>query len=176
MQYIYHGVPDHQLGDMLYPLNALKEIHPTAYALEVEKYSWRKRLLKREIPVLDCLWNDVLHFTAVHPTELKAALIEAGSRPDFQMKFYQVDPAELDQKKLVVYLYQYNDEADTIDARNIQPFRIAELPELAVIPEATKAYFRDEFAKGERPLIFHGVPHVLYQGNLDTRGLPIVSA
>ncbi len=78
--YLYHWVPDDMIGDTLYPLNILKHTHPDLYTKKVSKYIGREKVMDQIIPILDCLWNDVLHFTAVHPKDVKDALIKAGSK------------------------------------------------------------------------------------------------
>ena len=56
-----------------------------------------------------------------------------------------------------------NIEADAeFDADNWLPF------------DETKSYYRDELQAGRRPLLFHGVRHVLVSGALALRRLTIV--
>lgn len=76
--YLYHKVPPDFVGPILYPLNRLKQRLPDVYARQVKKYQGREAVLKRRIPHLNCLWNDVLHFSPVHPTQCRAALQAAG--------------------------------------------------------------------------------------------------
>ncbi len=109
MSYLYHNVPKNLHGNILYPLNVLKQIHPDIYDQQVSKYFGREQLLKLQIPILECLWNDVLHFSAVNPAEIKQAFIEAGGNPDFTMNYYQVDPKLISPENAVLYLY-----ADTV--------------------------------------------------------------
>ena len=45
----------------------MKDQHPAVYEEHVKKYKGRERLLRREIPLLNCLWNDVLHISPIHP-------------------------------------------------------------------------------------------------------------
>ena len=79
MEVLYHRVPTNMSGTILYPLNELKKLHPELYAEHVKKYEGREQLLTTEVPPLECLWNDVLHFTAVAPSELKANLAKADT-------------------------------------------------------------------------------------------------
>ena len=82
MEYLYHRVPKNMSGTVLYPLNVLKKTHPGIYDEHVKKYSDREHLLTTEVPPLHCLWNDVLHFTAVAPQELVANLAKADIHYD----------------------------------------------------------------------------------------------
>ncbi|MBI2087070.1 MAG: hypothetical protein HYT69_02770 [Candidatus Zambryskibacteria bacterium] len=67
MEYLYHQIPKNMFGTLLYPLNVLKETHPEIYAEHAKKYVGREQLLTATVPPLNCLWNDVLHFTAIAP-------------------------------------------------------------------------------------------------------------
>ncbi len=71
-------MPKNLQGNILYPLNAPKEKHPDIYEQQVSKYVGREHIKEQRITILDCLWNDVLYFSAVNPKEIKQALIEAG--------------------------------------------------------------------------------------------------
>lgn len=105
MMYIYHSVPKNLQGNILYPLNALKEKYPDIYEQQVSKYVGREHIIQQRIPILDCLWNDVLHFSAVNPKEIRRALIEAGDNTDITRSYYQVDSKLIDPKNVIVYLY-----------------------------------------------------------------------
>src|SRR5665213_119696 len=102
--YLYHMVPDDMQGNVLHPLNTLKHTHPDLYVTKAEKYTDREYVMEQFIPTLEAAWNDVLHFTAVNPVELKKALTEADMEPR-EMKFYQIDPTLLDPKQTTIYLY-----------------------------------------------------------------------
>jgi hypothetical protein len=61
--YLYHFVPKDVRGTQLYPLSVLKKKFPDRYAEEVKKYQGRVFVKKIKIPVLNCLWNDVMRLT-----------------------------------------------------------------------------------------------------------------
>jgi len=103
--FLYHMVPEDMRGTVLHPLNSLKDQHPDLYVAKSAKYENRQHVMEQFLPTLEAAWNDVLHFTAVNPEELKRALVEAGMEPR-EMKFYQIDPSLLDPKLTTVYLYQ----------------------------------------------------------------------
>lgn len=170
--FLYHSVPTEVFGNTLYPLNVLKEKHPRVYEKEVQKYLGREHVMQQHIPILDCLWNDVLHFSAVHPAEVKNALIQAGRSPDFTMKCYQVERRFIDPKNAVIYLYAHADELHDEDFIPYSPERVLELSSL---PQMTKEYYKETIQGGGRPLLYHLVPHVLYKGNLEILDLPIIT-
>jgi hypothetical protein len=171
--YLYHRVPAQMWGTTLYPLNTLKEKNPDLYVEKAEKYKGREQVMGQLIPTLGVLWNDVLHFSAVHPQELKKSLVEAGMDPK-KMKFYQVDPSLFDPVHTTVYRYQ-DHVLNKVDPEDFIEFDPANLAQYSVIPEKTKQYYKESFSKGEFPLMFVGVPHILYKGSIDTSILPVIT-
>lgn len=72
--------PD-MVGDVLRPLNVLRETHPDLYPTKAAKYAGREWVMDQRIPTLDCKWNDVLQFSPIEPAEFKRALVDAGMPP-----------------------------------------------------------------------------------------------
>ncbi len=161
-------------GSILYPLNRLKESHPEIYAEHVKKYVDREHLLGREVPTLNCLWNDVLHMTAVHPAELR----EAFAKVNYEIKNYEwfkIPISSLNQKLLTVYLYGVNQTNRlSVEANEFVDFNATKLDEYKKIPEETIEYYRQQLAVGKNPLMFHRVAHILYKGEIETKNLEIV--
>jgi hypothetical protein len=172
-RYVYHRVPAQMWGTTLYPLNILKVKNPGLYSEKAEKYNGREHVMEQIVPTLNTLWNDVLHFTAVHPQELKKSLIEAGMKPK-EMKFYQIDPSLFDPKHTTVYLYQ-DHVLNKVDPDDFTEFDPANLAQYSVIPEKTRQYYKESFSKGELPLMYVGVPHILYKGSIDVANLPTIT-
>jgi hypothetical protein len=175
-QFIYHRKVDNFQGNTLYPLNQLKEIYPDAYKSHVQKYEGREHVLETKIPApLDCLWNDVLHFTAVHPKTLYINLKNAGFNPDelIHKQWFQVPVSLLKQDKTVVCLYR-RDVRLVPDARDFSPFFPEKIGEYATVPRETIEYYIEQRELGRRPLFFHFVPHILFKGTIDTPGLSII--
>ena len=175
MIYLYHSIPKNLQGNILYPLNTLKERHPIVYEEQVSKYLGREHIKEQRIPILGCLWNDVLHFSAVNPKEVKQALIEAGRNPDFTMNYYQVDPKLIDLKKAIVYLYTHTNNKDKMNEKNFASYNPDEIEKISVMPQGTKDYYKKIIENGGQPLLYHGIPHILYRGTVDTSDLPTIS-
>ena len=175
MIYLYHSVPKNLHGNILYPLNVLKEKHSEIYEQQVSKYVGREHITQQRIPMLDCLWNDVLHFSAVNPKEVKQALIEAGRSPDFTMSYYQVVPKLIESKNSIVYLYAHADSKDKLNEKNFITYNPDEMTKFSSMPQATKDYYKEMIGKGERPLLYHKIPHILYKDTLDITNMPIIS-
>lgn len=167
-------VPQDMRGTTLHPLNELKTIHPDLFASQAGKYEGRSHIMEQFIPTLEAAWNDVLHFTAIHPAELKKALVEAGVGPR-EMKFYQVDPALLDPAKTTIYLYSDKSGSEKMAPENFAEYDPQGLDVHAILPETTKQYYKDQVAKGGKPLLFIGVPHILHKGSIDVSNLPVLT-
>nr|AIA17899.1 Unknown Function [uncultured bacterium] len=159
--FIYHQVPEQMQGDVLHPLNDLQKIHPEVYAREVAKYSGREHVMEEEIPPLNARWNDVLHFSAVHPAEIKESLSDAGHSSPPDIEVFEIDAHLLKPENTIVYLPKIGGQGSFVE---FDPRKIAGY---AVIPEETKDYYRRMIAKGKNPLTFLGVPHIFYKGSLD---------
>lgn len=173
MEYLYHRVPKNMSGQILYPLNTLKETHPEVYAEHVKKYEGREQLLVATVPPLNCLWNDVLHFTAVAPHELKENLAKA--RIEIAPQTWYKVPADLIKgPNSIVFIYR-RDLGMMPNFKEYEPFDVSRMSIYRSVPIETIDYYKEEKAKDKRPLLFHLVPHILYKGTLDTGGLEIVT-
>lgn len=170
--FVYHRVPDSMLGSVLYPLNELKSILPDVYEEQVKKYEHRKYLLTATIPILNCLWNDVLHLSPVNPTQIKTAYQELGQ--SIELKSFQIDATRLEKEKTIFYLHKYP-EADRLKPDNWGQFSTEKLAEYTELPKKTIEYYKTQFEAGLRPLIYVWVPHILYLGSIDVIDSAIVS-
>ena len=171
MGFLYHRVPKNMNGTVLYTLNILKEIFPEIYNEEVKKYEGREILLETEIPPLKCLWNDVLHFTAVAPEELKNNLAKAGIT--YNMSFFKVPINLIEGENSIAFMYR----RDLGIAANFKEYEVFDPNKMDVyskVPEETIEYYKQKQAEGVRPLLYHLVPHILYKGKIETKNLEVV--
>ncbi len=171
--YLYHLLPVNLRGNILYPLNALIERFPDIYKRQVKKYAGREYLTRQRIPRLNCLWNDVLHLSPVSPLKIKQALITAGSDPNFTISCYRIDPAMIEARNAVVYLF--DNERDIMEENDFMAYDPSEIAEFSPMPPATIDYYRKMIGKGQWPLVYHRIPHILFKGTLNITDLPIVS-
>jgi hypothetical protein len=167
MNYIYHWVPKDMRGEVLFPLNTLKETEPDLYEREVAKYVGREQIMQDRLPILNCLWNDVLHFSAVHPSLVKEALFESGRTKPFDLEFYEIDPHLLDPENTIVYLYKNNKREDKLKEDNFAKFNPDDMAQYSAMPIETKDYYKEMYTQGKNPLLFHKIPHILFRGSLD---------
>jgi len=171
--FLYHLVPKNIRGDILYPLNILKGIYPDIYQYQVNKYFGREYIIEQRIPLFNCLWNDVLQFSAINPKDIKQALIEAGHKPNLTMRFYQFDACLLKPKNTLIYLFSDSDGVE-MNENDFVPYSLCELEKCGILPQRTKDYHKDMVRARESPLLFYGVPHILYKGILNISNMKVI--
>lgn len=163
-KYLYHMVPKEMKGSFLYPLNEYKYTDPDLYEANIKKYEWREYLLQTKIELFDCLWNDVVFLSPVHPAEISEEQKTAWFPKKRIKKWFKIPVSMLDSDKLGVVYNIRNYTALTDDL----------LDRIAHLPEKTKAYYKECFAVWKRPLILGNAPHVLYKGSIDTTDVEII--
>ena len=166
---LYHVRPDPLLGSVLYPLNELRDRHPDAFARARAKYEGREQVLNMRVPLLDCLWNDVLHLSPVHPAELVEALETAGATAD-RRRFLEIDAARLEPTRTVVFLNS-TDREHRFDEGQWAWFDPDVVGRIGRLPQATRDYYGECAREGTRPFLFAHVPHILYRGSLELTAL-----
>lgn len=174
--FVYHRISSNLQGTILYPLNKLKEIYPNVFEEQIQKYVSREHVLETKIPApLNCLWNDTLHFTTVHPQTLFKNLEGAGYNPKeiASRRWFKVPIKLFDSTNTIVCLYR-RDIRLVSEAHDFYPFDPEKIGEYREVPEETIRYYTEQFVLGKRPLFFHGVPHILFKGTVDTVGLEII--
>ena len=180
MQYLYHHVPKDFNGTVLYPLNELKQKYPEVYEKEVSKYEGREHVMQQRIPLLnDCLWNDVIFMTAVHPQEIFDARTDAGWGEIEPQRYFRISSSILDEEKLAVYLFKENESSmrSKVGNGDFVTFDSQEMSSYAVVPQSTKDYFRHEHESGQKKigLMYRYIPHILYRGEIDVSKAEIIT-
>ncbi len=166
MNYLYHRVPQNIKGRFLMPLNELKQKYPKIYNEHIKKYAGRMETLEDKIPPLNCLWNDVLHMTAVHPKKVYNALKSSGFKRGLNgEKWFEIDPELIDRDKTVV----------SVGEDSYVRFNLGDLEKYSEIRKWTLDYYKKQIRDGKIPLMFYKVPHVLFKGHLDTSKLNIIT-
>lgn len=172
MFYLYHGVPDDLKGDFIYPLNTLKDIYPDIYKKVSLKYKNREILTQQKVYPLDCLWNDVIHLTAIPPQELKKVLVESGVVPvNLKTAFFKIDPELLDPEKTTVYV---DKGGLLIEEKDFLPYKADEVVNYSVISEDTKNYYKDCYLNKRKCFTFFKTAHILYKGAINVKDLEII--
>ena len=177
MNYLYHIMPKDMKGNLLYPLNELKNKYPKIYKEQIKKYKNREQLLKVKIPILNCLWNDVVHLTAVNPKKISKALEKAGSKYiKGKWLWFKINPNKLIKEKAIIFIYKNRkkEKERRNDRDNFTEFNIPNLSKYNKISRHTLGYYKREIKEGRKPLIFHLVSHILYKGAINIKKAEII--
>lgn len=165
---VYHIMPKHFLGPMLYPFNQLQEALPDVFAEQVTKYRGRDELLEYRIPFLDCYWDDLLHLSAIHPAQIRGAMEASGMA--WKMNYWfeiDVEKLALNETNAAIFTAPFRTQGAMQD-QDFIPFNGERLQMLTSIPQQSYEYFNHAKAYDEHPFLFNYIPHVLYRGTLDT--------
>ncbi len=157
------------------PLNQLEEIDQELFNQGNWKYLHRPHLKKSNIPTLNCLWNDVIFMTPVHPAQIKRALEDSGIKVRDEQEWFEICPTECDLNLTNSTIYMYSHaQSDHSDLKEYRSFSIDKIKSLVNLrPEVVK-YYKECASNGTRPLLFHLVPHVMYRGKLPINKLSVI--
>jgi hypothetical protein len=172
MRYAYHMLPQDMKGEMLYPLNILNQKFPSIYNKEVAKYKHRPHILNITIPIHNCLWNDVLHLTFVHPKRIRNLLNKANIQTR-KMTFLKIPIDQLDHKKCVIYFFKKKSK-EYYSPDQFERFNLNHFERYKRLKESTFNSYIEYKNEGKRPLLFMYVPHLLYKGTIFIKGLEVV--
>lgn len=164
MHYLYHSIPENMKGTKLIPLSKMLEVDPQLHAKYLEKYKGREDILERKIPLLECLWNDVVQLLPLNPLllfKLQKKLGGISEIPDY--KYYKIDITTLDPSKTAVYFKTAPGEENV----TVKWLSDVDFDDLQDIPEATRKYYESMVGTGEPIFNYQFVPHILYRGTID---------
>ena len=177
MTLVYHLTPSNMVGDTLHPLNRLQEIHPNIYEKQIQKYRGREQIIKRRIPILNCLWNDVLFFSNIHPKAIRHGFIAVGKQWKPQ-KWYTVNTTScnFNEQNTVIYHPDMTRMKDdfALSPERFSAFDSDELETMNELPPANLAYYRESAERGEPIFAWHGLPHILHLGSVLIKNIEIL--
>ncbi len=172
MNLIYHAVPEPMIGTQLIPLNQMQTSMVDIRDKNLAKYKGREEILERRIPLLDCLWNDVIQFLPLHPQKVFELQQELGLIPSVPpYRYYEIDLDSLDPARTVVFFKTAPGEENT----GVKWLKDVDFDSLQEIPEATSAYYKTLVGTGERPFNYQFIPHVVHKGAVDISSADIVT-
>jgi len=175
--YIYHAKKPDFVGDRLYPLNTLKGRLPEVYAGAVKKYEGREWLMDVKISTLNALWNDVIHFSLMHPSLIHETLSNIGfEHHKYSREWFEVPVEDILKLPAVIYKNTRKDrdshEFIETDFVAVNELRVREL---SGMPGRNLVYYKECFAGKTWPLLWGFAPHVLLKGELDVSGYRTVN-
>ncbi|MDO8806455.1 MAG: hypothetical protein Q7R35_18750 [Elusimicrobiota bacterium] len=155
----------------MYPLNRLKEVHPDLHARYSKKYVGREWMNKLVIPPLNCLWNDVLHFSLTHPAMIYGILSGLGfEHHKAPREWFEVPLEDIKVDSSILYRNEeYDKDKEVRDSfgSDFEPVNPARVMELSVMPERNLNYYKSCLEKKIPPLLWGYAPHLLYKGKLE---------
>ncbi len=172
MTYLYHGVPEDMKGDSLIPLNQMLAVDADLRDSYLQKYKGREEILERKIPLLDCLWNDVVQLLPLNPKVLFDCQLELGlitAIPEY--RYFEIDLTMLEPEKAVVYFKTAPGEENV----TVRWLKDVDLDELQEIPRATREYYETMVGTNEPVFNYQFVPHVVYMGSIDVSNSHTIS-
>jgi hypothetical protein len=178
MAYIYHMRPPDMVGNILYPLNRLRDMHPEIYARQIAKYDdhpARKLLPTKVVPKLNCLWNDVVQCAPIHPHYIYRALNERNITVNPATQFFQIPVERLVNVRVVIFYDSFNDLSEPLKDEWVQLFEAATYRELTELPAETLKWYDRLAEMGVKRALFAGIPHIFVQGEISVAGLELVS-
>ena len=165
MNYLYHRVPKNLKRRYLIPLNELKKVEPKIYAEHIKKYEGRMETLKDKIPPLNCLWNDVLHMSAVSPRKIDGVLRKLGFKKGLnEERWFKINPRLIDESKTVV----------TVGEGKFVRFERKKLDRYDKIRSWTLDYYKKQIKERKRIMIFYKINHILFKGKLKIKDLEVI--
>lgn len=170
--FIYHCKRDGFVGSRLYPLNSIKSLLPEVYTKEAKKYEGREWLLNVSIPGLNALWNDVIHFSLMHPSLIYRTLSEIGfDHHKVRREWFVVPLKDIAGSNAVLYKNTRKDRSSReYPETEFEPVNASRVLELSGMPERNLAYYKECFSQKTYPLLWGFAPHVLFRGELDVSG------
>lgn len=171
MAFIYHRVPEGMTGNIVYPLSELKELYPEIFEVRSKHHHYPPHVLDDSIPRLGCFWNDVLHFTAMHPTKIAEAMKKCGH--SLKLRYYEIPAERLEPEKTIVFLNKPRILGSPTKYSDFVDYNPAEIEKYAFVHEESLEKCED-LPTGDEFLLNYGSPYILYKSNINIGGLVII--
>ena len=161
------------IGDTLYPLNSFKESNPEVFEKMAEKYQGREVLMTRKLPTLNCLWNDVLHFSPLNPQTILDTWYEHDLRDKVkEFEVLKIPVGDLNQENLIYFwpqVYEYGNFE--FSSKQVRTFCLDEYREQKSVGEDQLNAWKKDIKEGRRMFWYSHTTHVLYKGSVSTSNL-----
>lgn len=153
-------------------MNSIKDTLPEVYSREAKKYEGREWLMDVQIPGLGARWNDVIHFSLMHPAVIYSELSAQGfSHHKVSREWFEVPVTDIMALPSVLYKNAREDRTSRIyPASEFETVSESRVKELSSMPPRNRAYYAECFGQKSYPLLWAFAPHVLLNGTLDVAG------
>ncbi len=178
MSFVYHVKTKSMEGSKLLPLNKLKDSFPDKYELYTQKYKGREHLLKKQIPLLGCLWNDVIHLAPIHPSVVYKTMIDHGlleeKYQDMVIEVYKIPVHLLDAERTVSYQsYNYDRNNFQPDLQKFCQFEKNKYTEQLEVSDKQIEIWKNDKAANKKLMLYSHTQHILTQTEIDISSLDI---
>lgn len=165
---LYHAVPDYLVGENIVPLTALKIVSPEIYQNYNKKYSWWPNVPEQNIYPLHCLWNDVIFLLPVPPQEVRE-LRKSFGMPWMRKKFFVIPSEMLAAENATMFLHDHATE------RSFVEYNEENIKTNSVLSLSIRGKYMRWMTTGKRPImLWAGIPHILYKGEIPWKNLEII--
>lgn len=173
-QYVYHWRENNFKGNWIIPLNMMPNMegYSEIYNNAIAKYKGREELLKRVIPTLRCLWNDVIFLSPLHPHKQYKEYKKIGFASR-HLQFFKIPIEILEEGKRVTVWkwlsYKKYPPTDPIHEAidSYCGIDFSHYQELDDLPHDTKEFYMMSFNPMNPAAFprytFYRIPHILCQ-------------
>lgn len=177
LQFLYHFRPLELQGSKLIPLNDLRHIYPNVYQNEAKKYKGREWLTKKQIPILECLWNDVLHLSPINPQVVldcwkSQGIFDYARKKGKEFRVFRVPATAINWKTTVCY-QSFNFDYSNFDPSKEKYWRIS--PETYIeqteVESSQIEVWKADIEAGRKFFWYSHTRHILCRQTIDLEGL-----
>lgn len=164
--YVYHLIKNEMSGNVIYPLSELKKIYPELEEIYMQKYIGRIELMWRKLPILDCLWNDVIHLSTLHPKKTFNGIFNLNGLKNKTIKFVAIPVIDLDESKCVYFNPSnlYRSCISKVLDGEVEKFISTEYIEQFELSSLQIEEWKDNVKNKKPLLLFSYTRHLLYAG------------
>ena len=172
-KFVYHIKSPKFKGDYIYPLSQLEDVYPTLYKKEIKKYEDREKHPETKIDLLDARWKDCVNLSTLNPVkifQMEELLGIPGYKNSQDVEIFCFNIKDLSDYDMC--LYDDNKSPKNKDAyKRVSP---SSYKETEFVPIDTVRYFLECKKKGELPLIFGGVVHLMVADKISINKADII--
>jgi len=182
LEYVYHIRSTSFIGEVLFPLNELKEISLESYNKHSKKYDHRKYLMDCPLKIAHCLWNDVIHLCPIDIAKILDERIRYLGKEGKSHSYFKIPFSFLDEAQTFFLYRKSTDDHLKEDLykeinENVYPYSADKKDPQEIFNLNLQIEYFQKCSKDPLllPYLFTGITHVLYKGSLDISSCEILT-